>query len=256
MSRFEPDPGLDVGQPSDAVRWQASLDPAISSDAFGVALIGTTADGKFVVGPVEAILPERKRGWTFERKRAATDRVLARVGDLCKAYSATAVTDQHESQSVVARLGEHGVTAYVRAMTRDTKLAAFRELRDRLYDGSLVLPVHDDLLDEIRRVQLKIEQGGAKVILPRNSKGHCDQVQALALCMYEMRHAGHAPSGVSGGGKSLLGQLIGMDSNPSVDEVIVPQRRRWKDPDHAGNQSSEPPPGWYGGGGIRGMQFR
>lgn len=189
MDRFAPDPMLDVAQPSDAVHWQAALDPALSSDAFGVALIGATDQGRLVVGPVEAIEPERKRGWTFELKRAARDRVLARVADTCKRYCANAVSDQHESQAIVARLSELGVNAHVVGMTREVKLAAFRELRDRLYDGSLVLPLHESLLSELARVQLKLEQGGAKIILPRSQHGHCDQVQALALCAHEMRFA-------------------------------------------------------------------
>jgi phage terminase large subunit-like protein len=187
MSRFEPDVGLDIAEPGAAVRWTAGLDPALTSDAFGLALVGSAEDGRIVVGPVEAIQPERKRGWTFERKRAATDRVLARVAELCREYRADAVTDQHESQAVTARLRDHGVSAVVRGMTREVKLAAFRELRDRLYDGSLVLPRHASLLDELARVQLKIEQGGAKIILPRSSRGHCDMAQALALAVYERR---------------------------------------------------------------------
>ncbi len=187
LNRFEPDASLDVAEPAAALRWSAGLDPALTSDAFGLALVGGTADGRIVVGPVEAIQPERKRGWTFERKRAATDRVLARVAELCRTYSADAVTDQHESQALTTRLREHGVSAVVRGMTREVKLAAFRELRDRLYDGSLVLPRHDSLVDELARVQLKIEQGGAKIILPRSSRGHCDMAQALALAVYERR---------------------------------------------------------------------
>jgi hypothetical protein len=195
MSRFAPDPMLDVAQPVDAVHWQAALDPALSSDAFGLALLGVTADSRLVVGPVEAIEPERKRGWTFELKRAARDRVLARVAELCKSYSADAVSDQHESQAIVARLSELGVNAHVVGMTREIKLAAFRELRDRLYDGSLVLPLHESLLSELARVQLKIEQGGAKILLPRSAHGHCDQVQALALCAHGMRFAAGSGEG-------------------------------------------------------------
>jgi hypothetical protein len=187
MGRFAPDGLLEPARPDAAVSWTCGLDPALTSDAFGLAMIGRSASGRLVVGPIEAIEPERRRGWTFERKRAATDRVLARVADLCREFSARAVSDQHESQAVIARLGELGVSAVVRGMTREVKLAAFRELRDRLYDGSLVLPAHGSLLDELGRVQLKIEQGGAKIILPRSSRGHCDQVQALALGVFEMR---------------------------------------------------------------------
>jgi hypothetical protein len=187
MGRFEPG-DVDVAQPGDAVDWIAGLDPALTSDAFGVALLGRDGSGRVVVGPCDAIMPERKRGWTFERKRAATDRVLGRVGELCRAYGARVFTDQHESQAIVSRLRELGVTATVIGMTRETKLAAFRELRDRLYGGSLVLPRHQALLEELSRVQIKIGEGGAKIVLPRSSRGHCDMAQALALGCYELRH--------------------------------------------------------------------
>jgi hypothetical protein len=190
MSRFAPDPALEPAAPEGAAVWVAGIDPAFSSDAFGCALIGRGAAGRLVVGPIEAVLPERRRGWSFELKREATDRVLSRVADVCRRYSAYTVSDQHESQTITARLQALGVNASVTAMTRETKLAAFRELRDRLYDGSLVLPDHPDLFDELRRVRLKLEQGGAKIILPRSSKGHCDMVQALAVAVYESRHAG------------------------------------------------------------------
>jgi hypothetical protein len=84
------------------------------------------------------------------------------------------------------------------------KLQAFRELRDRLYDGSLVLPRKDALLDELARVQIKLDQGGAKILLPRSSKGHCDMAQALALgvlaCRFAPRPLSHrigAPPGLT-----------------------------------------------------------
>jgi hypothetical protein len=203
MSRFAPDPSLEVAQPTDAAHWHCGLDPALSSDAFGIAMLGVTSAGQLVCGPVEAVEPERRRGWTFEAKREAMDRVLARVGEMCRVYSAAATTDQHQSEAVVARLREHGVNARVLGMNRETKLLAFRELRDRLYDGSLVLPVHESLLSELARVTLRLEQAGPKIILPRSSRGHCDAVQALALSALELRFA-TAEEGEARAGRSAL----------------------------------------------------
>ena len=45
VSRFGPAEGLAVGEPGDAVTWTAGLDPAVTSDAFGVALLGRHAGG-------------------------------------------------------------------------------------------------------------------------------------------------------------------------------------------------------------------
>jgi len=227
MGRFAPDGSLEPARPDAAVRWTAGLDPALTSDSFGLALVGRDVNGRLVVGPVEAIEPERRRGWTFERKRAATDRVLARVAELCREFSASAVSDQHESQAVIARLRELGVSAAVRAMTREVKLAAFRELRDRLYDGSLVLPAHESLFDELARVQLKIEQGGAKIILPRSSRGHCDMAQALALGVYEMRFDGSS----AGSPRIAYGQLLTAEPGARVGAPGQLGRPGWIDPD-------------------------
>lgn len=262
LSRFEVDPFLEPAPASAAVSWVMGMDPALSSDSYGLALIGIDEHGRRVVGPVEAILPERKRGWTFERKRAAQDRVLSRVAELCRAYSARTVSDQHESQAITARLRELGVSVQVVGMTRDTKLAAFRELRDRLYSGDLVLPQHDDLLAELARVGLKIEQGGAKVILPRSSRGHCDMAQALSIAAYALRRSsGAGRRGVSFGGSGLMGDESTeswlhhrpMGGQSPGGRRAGRGRGGSLDPDRS-RQSNMPPPGWPGAGG--GMSLR
>lgn len=246
LGRFGPVEGLAVGEPDDAVAWTAALDPAISSDAFGVALLGRTGAGGLVVGPVMAIQPERKRGWTFERKRSATDRVLAQVAELCGRYGARVYTDQHESVAVTTRLRELRLTASVVGMTRETKYRAFKELRDRLYDGSLELPEHPTLFEELARVQSKIEEGSPfpKIILPRTSRGHADQAQAIALATYMMRHtrpAGATSRRVPAGRPLTAGMLDG--------EIGSKPARRRGDPDSASqNTRRTPPPGWPGAG--------
>ncbi len=132
-------------------------------------------------------MPARLRGKSWEVKRRAQDAVTAEVVKLCKQYRARSYTDQHESGAVVTRAAELGLEATVYGMTRERKHEAFLELRGRLYTGGLVLPNNADLLDELRRVKLKLGQGGPQIILPRSSRGHCDQVQALALAV--VKHA-------------------------------------------------------------------
>ena len=188
MSRFAVGEGLEPAGPVAAVSWKMGADPGFTGDGFGYALIGRDSLARLVVGPVGAIVPRFKRGWTFDLKRKETDRVLSEIATMARNYSASVTADQHQSVAVADRLRSLGVNASVLAMTREVKLACFRELRDRLYDGSLVLPDQQDLLDELRRVRLKLEQGGAKVILPRSSRGHCDQVQALAVVTHRHRH--------------------------------------------------------------------
>ena len=66
-----------------------------------------------------------------------------------------------------------------------------------------------------RELSLKIEQGGAKIILPRSQHGHCDQVQALALCAYEMRFAPGAEDEAVAGKSRLVAELHdALDATP------------------------------------------
>jgi hypothetical protein len=84
-----------------------------------------------------------------------------KVVALCREYGAQAFTDQHESQAVVTRARELGLKTTVYAMTRERKVEAFKELRDQLYTGGLVLPNNSTLLDELRRVK----PGSARAVL-------------------------------------------------------------------------------------------
>jgi hypothetical protein len=190
LEQVQIDPALGEAEPSEASGWIAGLDPAYSGvDGFGVALVGSKG-GRLVLGPVRAIMPARSRGKSWEVKRRAQDAVTAEVVKLCKLYGARSFTDQHESGAVVARAAELGLKATVHGMTRERKHEAFLELRGRLYTGQLVLPNNAELLDELRRVKLKLGQGGPQIILPRSSRGHCDQVQALALAVVKHASAG------------------------------------------------------------------
>jgi hypothetical protein len=116
---------------------------------------------------------------------------------------------------VVTRARELGLKTTVWGMTRERKHDAFKELRDRLYTGGLVLPDNAALLDEMRRVKLKLGQGGPQIILPRSSRGHCDMVQALALAV--AKHASHGegrllapPRVMPGWSRSVGGRPVGI----------------------------------------------
>lgn len=181
LSRVQVARDLGEAAPADADDWIAGLDPGYASDSFGLALLGRRG-GKLVLGPCRAIVPERgKRTWEF--KRGAQDKVTAQAVALCREYGAQAFTDQHESQAVITRARELGLKATVFGMTRERKYAAFKELRDQLYTGNLVLPDNGTLREELSRVRVKLGEGGPKIVLPRSSRGHCDMVQALAVAV-------------------------------------------------------------------------
>jgi Terminase large subunit, T4likevirus-type, N-terminal len=199
-TRFSLNAGLSTAEPSEATRWVCGLDPAISGDAFGVAMLGQTESGTFVLGPCQAFEHEHEGSWSAESKRDAWQSVLGKVATVCREYDAEVFSDQHESQVVTEMLARFGVACVVIGMNgkpRDefdnpmegagnVKYASFIELRDSLYSGKLPLPVHEDLRDEILGVQLKIDSSGPRVILPRSSKGHRDLAQALALATYAL----------------------------------------------------------------------
>jgi hypothetical protein len=214
MSRVAVDPTLEEASPTDGRSWRAGLDPGYSQDGFGVAIVGKS-DGRLILGPVRALLPAKSLGKSWEVKRSAQDAVTAQVVALCKEYGAQAFTDQHESGAVVTRARELGLKTTVWGMTRERKHDAFKELRDRLYTGGLVLPDNAALLDEMRRVKLKLGQGGPQIILPRSSRGHCDMVQALALAV--AKHASHGegrllapPRVMPGWSRSVGGRPVGI----------------------------------------------
>ncbi len=200
-SRFALDPTVSTSEPDEAERWVCGLDPAISGDAFGVAFLGLTADGTFVLGPTQAFEHDYGGGtWTAEGKRNAWVQVLQKVAAVCERFNAEVFSDQHESQVVSEMLSRFGVEATVIGMNgkpRDefgqpmeaagnVKYQSFIELRDALYSGKLTLPAHHELFEEIVGVQLKIDSTGPRVILPRSSKGHRDLAQALALACYAL----------------------------------------------------------------------
>lgn len=238
LTRVQVDSDLGEAAPADGEDWLAGLDPGYASDSFGVALLGRRG-GQLVLGPCRAILPEKgKRTWEF--KRNAQDRVTSQVVAICRAYGAQAYTDQHESQAVVDRARQLGLKATVFGMTRERKHEAFKELRDTLYAGRLVLPSNQALLDELGRVRLKLGEGGPRIILGRSAKGHCDMVQALALAVSKHstsqgqllvppgRIPGVAPSRVAPGGTAPASatQPKPLRLPPSVLQGLPPHMRR------------------------------
>ncbi len=225
--RVRVDSELGEAPPDAAEDWIGGLDPSYAGDAFGLALVGRRGD-ELVLGPVRAMQPDKaaRRAKSWEAKRDAQDRMTAEVLELCKGYAARCFTDQHESKALIARARESGVSMAVTAMNPATKHQAFKALRDALYSGRLTLPDNAVLLDELARVRVKLEQGGPKIILPRSGRGHCDQVQALALACWHLRHVG-VPRGEARSGPTMWSQVhdeFASPSRPLRDRLGAPQR--------------------------------
>jgi len=183
--------------PGEATRWVAGLDPAFSSDPFGLALVGRDRErGVLVLGLARRWLPRAGRGGSFEERRRVEDSVLAEVAEVCKFYGAPAVTDQFSAPAVVERLREYGVVVRTEAMTATSKSLAYSEVRQRLAAGELELYQQPDLLVELRRLRSRFAAGHATVVNPRVGDSHGDVAQALAQAVWA--HRSWRPGGKSG----------------------------------------------------------
>jgi hypothetical protein len=172
--------------------WTAGLDPAFSSDPFGLALVGRDPrdQNRFVLGLARAWKPSRRRSGSFEERRAVEDAVLAQVAEVCRRYGASVVTDQFAAPAVVDRLRRAGLNVRTEPMTATSKTAAFGELRARLYARGLQLYEEPTLIAELRRLRTRHTAGHASVVNPRVGGSHGDLAQALALAVWEQGRGG------------------------------------------------------------------
>lgn len=185
-------------EPGDCAAWIAGLDPAFSSDPFGLALVGRDPvdRARLRLGLVRGFKPERRPA-SFEQRREIEDTILGDVAAICQRYGVTrAVTDQYAAPAVLARLRAAGVPVTTIPMTAASKTAAYQELRARLYDASLELFDHPGLSAELQRLRTRFTAGAAAVENPRMGGAHGDMAQALAIAVYAVRGSyGSAPAG-------------------------------------------------------------
>jgi hypothetical protein len=187
-------------RPDDAEQWVAGLDPAFSSDPFGLVLVGRDRRDpqRLLVGAVRSWQPPRRKAVTLEEGRQLEDAVLAEVAGVLRAFDARAITDQYRSAGVTERLRRYGISVRSEAMTAPTKDASFGFLRGRINEGSIELPVHPELERELRAIRTRYAAGRSSVVLPRIGGSHCDLAQALAIAVFEHdRHSLNAAATMS-----------------------------------------------------------
>jgi hypothetical protein len=183
-------------EPEDAVSWVAGIDPAFSSDPFGLAIVGKhrTDRGRLLLGLSRAWIPVRRKPTTFEETRHVEDSLLAEVAATIKRYTTRVITDQYKAAGVADRLRRFGLSVRVEPMTAPSKDAAFGFLKGRLNGGSLELYEQAELLAELRRLRTKYTASRSMVVNPRVGRSHGDMAQALALAVWE-----HDKHGLGGG---------------------------------------------------------
>jgi phage terminase large subunit-like protein len=204
FDRFELAPREEL-PPHAGSKWVAGLDPAFSSDPFGVAIVGRAWENpkRLTVAAVRAWRPPRRKAASFEEKAAIQEEVMAGISDFLADYNVrTATTDQYAARPVLDRLGRDGIHARQLAMSATTKTAIFAELRARLYSGELEVYDQPDLVAELRRLRTKFSAGQAAVINPRVGGSHGDMAQALAMAVYSQRGSTDTRRRASGGGRS------------------------------------------------------
>lgn len=216
--------------PEQAAGWVAGLDPAFSSDPFGLALVGRDPSDRqrLVLGLARAWKPAKRKPGSFEERRAIEDSTLAEVAAVCVRYRARVVTDQYAAPAVVDYLRRRGLVVRTVPMTASSKTAAFGELRGRLNTRGLELYEEPTLLAELRRLRTRYSAGSAAVVNPRVGGSHGDTAQALALAVFEHgRHRGSfSPDGATFGGdgfglaaypgRDLRAALVGGGLDPAI----------------------------------------
>ena len=223
--------------PASARGWIAGLDPAFSSDPFGLALVGRDLEGsgRLTLGLVRSWKPHRSEG-TFEQRRAREDEVLTEVAALCRNYKARVVTDQYAAPAIVDRLTQAGLSVSTLPMTAGSKTQAYSELRARLYTGGLELYQHDGLIAELRRLRSRYTAGAASVVNPRVGGSHGDMAQALAISVAEHDRYGIA-RGIGWTPREPQPDDRAIVRLAELDRVIEPRRRdpsrrpKWYDRD-------------------------
>lgn len=182
--------------PEFCMDWIAGLDPAFSSDPFGLAIVGRDPVDRrqLRLGLVRVWKPSRAKPGSFEERRAIEDAVLDEVAEVCLRYRARVVTDQYAARSLVDYLQRRGLSVRTEPMTAASKTASFTALRARLNLGGLELYPEPGLVSELRRLRTRYAAGAPSVVNPRAGGSHGDMAQALALAVFE-----HDRHGVGGG---------------------------------------------------------
>ena len=157
--------------------WFAGLDPAFSSDPFGLAIVGRDTSQHpplLRLGFASSYLPMSGVG-SFDDRLEEIVNVLRGFG------VKTVSTDQFSSAAVIDRLAKAGITAKLVSMNAASKTDVYTQLRGALYVGSLEIYEHPELLAELRRLRTRFSAGQSAVVNPRVGRSHGDMAQALAL---------------------------------------------------------------------------
>ena len=158
--------------------WFAGLDPAFSSDPFGLAIVGrdTSQHPPLAAARVRELLSAAVGGGVVRRPPRGDHQCVSRLSGCGQV-----ATDQFSVAAVIDRLAKAGITAKLVSMNAASKTDVYTQLRGALYVGSLEIYEHPELLAELRRLRTRFSAGQSAVVNPRVGRSHGDMAQALAL---------------------------------------------------------------------------
>jgi hypothetical protein len=229
FDRFTPTRDADIPPENLVGPVVVGLDMA-QSGVIGVAVVGRDPDDpkRLLVAHVDGLRLGRARSLL---KHAETQtRLLDAVCAIAKRYHAEVAIDQYCSEAVRGTLTERGIRSKLISQSAPSKDRAHREMRDRIYAGTLDIPADGPLLADLRRLRTKISSTGASsVINPRvKGGGHGDRCSALVLALERQVQIGSvsAPAGKPRGGASIVGNLGTRTTRTQADVLDEDRERR------------------------------
>jgi hypothetical protein len=165
------------------LEFSVAIDPALSSDVFGVCVLGTERSDPSQIVCCRVLGWQGEKSETFEQARLREDELLQRVVEVCSEYHCSRVcTDVYKSREISSRLAERGIAVVEVPFTGDGRRQAFARLRLVIDEQRIDLPCEPQLLAELRALRVKYSSQGQVVEIPRLAgKSHCDRAVALTL---------------------------------------------------------------------------
>lgn len=114
--------------------------------------------------------------------------ILREVAEVCGRYKVKMLwTDQYHADSLIALARGAGLSVTQDTQTNEQRIRSYLNLKTRMGEGHVDLPLDTQLLEDLKRVQrVPTQRGGVNINLPHTRDGrHCDYAPALTLALHE-----------------------------------------------------------------------
>jgi hypothetical protein len=167
--------------PDEIVASVAAFDASFSKDPAALAILGRDPDDR------KRLRLALVRSWRPDGEELGFSAVLDEVARECRRFGVRhVVVDQHASVPVREHLQRAGVWAEQRTATASSRTAIFSCAKALLYSRRLELYRHEELLDELSRLEVSYAAGGAHIHIPRARGSHGDMAVAVAMAAAEL----------------------------------------------------------------------